>query len=67
MKELNYWQQFLNTGRIDDYLSFRENQEYKAETGSVSGEHNIVGDNPYAGVCKVNRNSAEDGAYRGIR
>ena len=24
MKELNYWQQFLNTGRIEDYLKFRE-------------------------------------------
>ena len=63
MKELNYWQQFLNTGRIEDYLKFRENQE----EDNISEEHIVMGDNPYAGICKVNRNGFEDGAYRGIR
>lgn len=67
MKELNYWQQFLNTGRIDDYLKFRENQENPAGMENVTGEHIIMGDNPYAGICKVNRNSVEDSAYRGLR
>ena len=38
MKELNYWQQFLNTGRIEDYLKFRETA---AEEG-VSREHAVM-------------------------
>ncbi len=63
MKELNYWQQFLNTGRIEDYLKFRET----AAEESVSREHAVMGENPYAGIREVNRDDFEDGAYRGIR
>lgn len=63
MKESNYWQQFLNTGRIEDYLKFRET----AAEGSVSREHAGMGENPYAGICEVDRDGFEDGAYRGIR
>lgn len=25
MRALNYWEQFLNTGKIGDYLSYRDN------------------------------------------
>lgn len=67
MKELNYWQQFLNTGRIEDYLKFRENLEDTAGMENVTGEHIIMGDNPYAGICEIDRNSIEDSAYRGLR
>lgn len=63
MKGLNYWQQFLSTGSVEDYLKFKEMQE----TGNISEECIFMGDSPYAGVCKVNRNRAEDSAYRGLR
>lgn len=63
MKELNYWQQFLNTGKIEDYLKFRE----KAGEESDGKEHAVMGENPYAGICEVNRDGFEDSAYRGIR
>lgn len=26
MRALNYWEQFLSTGRIKDYLAYRENE-----------------------------------------
>lgn len=71
MKERNYWQQFLSTGSIDDYLSFRNSQEETdvsgPDTDKVPDGSTVVGDNPYAGIYKTNRNGFEDGAYRGIR
>ena len=63
MKGLNYWQQFLSTGSVEDYLKFRETQG----KGNISEECIFMGDNPYAGVCEVNRDCIEDSAYRGIR
>lgn len=63
MKEQNYWQEFINTGKIEDYLSFKGMQR---ETGAAKSDASL-GDNPYAGVCEVNRDGFEDGAYRGIR
>lgn len=62
MKESNYWQQFLNTGKVEDYLRFREIQCCQNRTE----EQMVTGDSSYAGVCKINRNGVEDGAYRGI-
>lgn len=59
MKESNYWQQFLNTGSIEDYLKFRKMTEE-----SDSGKRSMMGENPYAGIYKVNRDGFEDGAYR---
>lgn len=63
MKEQNYWEQFINSGKIEDYLSFKS---MKKES-DTSGGGTSVGDNPYAGVCEVNRNGNKDSAYRGIR
>jgi len=63
MKGLNYWQQFLNTGSVEDYLRFRETEG----KGNISKENTFMGDNPYAGVCEINRDRTEDSAYRGIR
>ena len=69
MKELNYWQQFLNTRRIEDYLKFRETatEEEDLRERSISQERAVMGENPYAGICEVNRDGFEDSAYRGIR
>ena len=27
MRALNYWEQFISTGRIKDYLAYRENEK----------------------------------------
>ncbi|WP_342756224.1 hypothetical protein [Kineothrix sedimenti] len=71
MKERNYWQQFFNTGKIEDYLSFKNAQEETTASGSSEGYvpdgSATIGDNPYAGICETNRNGFEDSAYRGIR
>lgn len=63
MKEPDYWEQFLNTGKIDDYLHFKGK-----ETGpETDGSGREAGDNPYAGIGETNRDGFKDGAYRGIR
>lgn len=62
MKESNYWQQFLNTGRIEDYLKFRE----KSKGDSTAVRCAVMGENPYAGIHKIDRDGFEDSAYRGI-
>ncbi len=63
MKESNYWQQFLNTGRVEDYLKFRNSPVEDSTAGGYAG----MGDDPYAGIHKSNRDDFTDGAYRGIR
>ncbi len=62
MKESNYWEQFLCTGSVEDYLKFRK----KSDGGSAAAECAVTGENPYAGIHKFNRDGFEDGAYRGI-
>jgi len=78
MQNLNYWKQFENTGKIEDYLNYRccfsdgEGQQHNPVTGgnsmtdvtmNVRGE---VGENSYAGIHMCNRNDIEANAYRGI-
>ena len=79
MKETNYWQQFMSTGSIKDYLDYRTNcnqgenssvADVNAGTG-VFGQRKIstgtikdLGVNSYAGVCSSNRNDFKDGACR---
>lgn len=58
MKEINYWQQFLNTGKVEDYLS------YKMQGGETKRE--IKGEYPHAGTFQCNRNNIENGTFRGI-
>ena len=31
MKMINYWEQFLSTGKIDDYLAYREKKAAEPE------------------------------------
>lgn len=62
MKESNYWQQFMSTGSIEAYLS------YRMECGGIGEQPEKrttdLGVNPYAGVCDRNRNDFEGGACR---
>jgi len=61
MKETDYWQQFLSTGSIQDYLQFKN-----VQTDDIS-EREDMGEDPDAGVCYRNRNYIEDSPYRGVR
>lgn len=39
MRAINYWEQFLSTGKIDDYLAYREKKENGLRTdGSKKDE-----------------------------
>lgn len=59
MNNTNYWEQFLNTGNVDDYLSF------KTEKGeNPPSEVGKTGENPYAGLCNSNRNDNKDNTCR---
>jgi len=69
MKETNYWQQFMNTGSISDYLNYKNESNDVSDKSSFSGERvsgsvRDVGVNSYAGVCSSNRDYFKDGACR---
>lgn len=65
MKETNYWQQFMSTGSIKDYLNYCT-ECGKAVPDSRQADRALenLGVNSYAGVCGSNRNDFEDGACR---
>jgi hypothetical protein len=58
MKEENYWQQFLDTGRVDDYLSYVRHKQ--AGNAAEKGEHTG------AGTMQRYRDDIENGTFRGI-
>lgn len=71
MKETNYWQQFMSTGSVKDYLNYRMENGQTANAGSdtdsvvsMSSTAKGLGVNSYAGVCSSNRNDFKDGACR---
>ncbi len=73
MQNLNYWKQFENTGKIEDYLNYRccfsdgEGQQRNPVTeDTVIKDGGKVGENSYAGIHMCNRNDIEANAYRGI-
>lgn len=58
MKETNCWQQFLNTGKVSDYLSYVD--EKRTRQMEEKGAH------PNAGTDQCYRNDIESGTFRGI-
>lgn len=58
MQSLNYWKQFINTGRVEDYLSYKNNDKLHDGNGIIQS-----GENPYAGVHMRDRNDIETSAY----
>ncbi len=69
MKELSYWEQFLKSGTIEDYLKFKHENESKALKNAYAEKNayevNAYEEkNPYAGVCNSNRDDYKDSAYR---
>lgn len=66
MKEINYWQQFLNTGKVDDYLQYRAStNETDVQGGSALSRKSAS----FAGSFRENaKDSGRDGAgYAGLR
>lgn len=70
MKEINYWQQFMNTGSVDDYLNYRRESSMADSISNVTSDKGAssttrdLGVNSYAGVCRSNGNNFKDGACR---
>lgn len=58
MKESSYWDQFMQSGKIEDYLKF------KNETNE---EQSPKGDVVSAGFYNRDRDDHQGSAYRGIR
>ncbi|MDL2302514.1 hypothetical protein LJC58_09190 [Lachnospiraceae bacterium OttesenSCG-928-D06] len=60
----NYWQQFTNSGKIEDYLSYINRD--CAQQKNNQQETVPLGENPYAGIHMCDRDHTETDAYRGI-
>ncbi len=47
MNEINYWEKFMTTGKIDDFLAYRNAadnaQDLNCENKEESGEHSHAG------------------------
>lgn len=56
MNAINYWEQFLSTGKIDDYLAYRKETESKEDEGADKG----------AGTNQCYRDDFKNGACGGI-
>lgn len=60
MSNLNYWEQFLSTGKIKDYLAYREEKEDAGRPEENEGLR------PYAGTGHCYRDDIEGRAGGGI-
>ncbi len=58
MRVINYWDQFLSTGRIADYLAYRKEEEPAQKEGEGAEEG--------AGTDQCYRDDFKSGACRGI-
>ncbi len=66
MQSINYWKQFENTGKIEDYLNYRSHREEPGEAVAKQAAQEGSGVNPYAGIRMCDRNDIEAGTFRGI-
>lgn len=58
MKEVNYWQKFLETGKVNDYLFYLRQKQAKEPVKE--------GDHSGAGSMQCYRDNIEGGTFRGI-
>lgn len=58
MRVINYWEQFLSTGKIDDYLAYREERTPEPEENEGAGQG--------AGTGQCYRDDFKNRASRGI-
>lgn len=68
MKETNYWEQFLSTGKLSDYLSYKgisdkEGARQEEETAEETAKKGVY---PNAGTGQCYRYDIESGTFRGI-
>ncbi len=66
MKETNYWQQFLHTGKVEDYLKYRGTKQGQTQQ---SGSIPHTGDASFtASFLEAAESGRQDGAgYAGMR
>lgn len=55
MKEISYWDQFISSGKIEDYLKFKE---------QTADENSSKGETASAGFYQRNGNDYQGSAYR---
>lgn len=55
MKESGYWNQFMKTGKVEDYLKFKN---------KVKEEEDPKGETTSAGFYARNRDDHQGGSYR---
>lgn len=58
MKEISYWNQFMQSGKVEDYLKFKN---------EMKEEKNPKGETSSAGFYDRNGDDHQGSAYRGIR
>lgn len=58
MRTINYWEQFLSTGKIDDYLAYREDEAVQPEED--------MGAKPDAGTGQGYRNDIKSRTRWGV-
>lgn len=67
MRAANYWEQFLSTGKIDDYLAYRMyGEEALGAFDSLNGADRDEGVSKGAGTGQCYRNDIKSGTDRGI-
>ena len=44
MKQINYWEQFMATGKIDDFLAYKNAVRDEVQDEEESEEHSHAGD-----------------------
>lgn len=69
MKETSYWDKFMHSGRVEDYLDFKssvegEKQDRARTEASEEEQDSKKGDYPHAGFCDGNGNRVKGDAYR---
>ena len=58
MRVINYWEQFLSTGKINDYLAYREEEPVKREEDEGAGKG--------AGTGQCYRDDIKNGTHRRV-
>ncbi len=61
MNAESYWQQFVGSGKIEDYLTYSRAKEEQNINCKQEGKE---GEKPYAGSNYGNRNDLKSDAYR---
>lgn len=61
MQALDYWKQFADSGKVEDYLSYVSNDKLRGGDGGC-----LAGEELYAGINMRNGDDIETGAYRGV-